>query len=179
LEAVSVKILDPYVNDVVVGCRKFAKQLGGDIVVVDKLTARFSEAGVFPCPFAYHTMAIDWHEKTVIVAQDLTADNISGLIHELGHVFASNKTPNGAKEFDFFGWEYVVAGKLGLLFQWSHGTRDYAIADVDVVGNAAGNSEWGALDAVRQDRLIRERLDHAIKTKLITKQLQPRSIRED
>jgi len=170
-----VKILDPYVNDVVVLCRKFAKQLGGDIVVVDKLTARFSEANVFPCPFAYSTMAVDWHEKTVIVAQDLKADNIYGLIHEMGHVFASNKTPNWAKEFDFFGWEYAVATKLGLLFQWSHGTKDYSIA----VTATKCSKEWGELDAVEQDRTIRERLAHAVKTKLITKQLQPRSIREE
>ena len=53
--------------------------------------------------------------------------NISGLIHEAGHVFACTDLPAYSQEMDFLGWEYQFAKQLGVLKRWYAENEDYAV----------------------------------------------------
>ncbi len=62
-------------------------------------------------------IGLDWDGKVVYSSAHAKTDSPEtwcGLIHELGHAVASTHPPDDSPEFDFFGWEYIVAKKCGL-----------------------------------------------------------------
>ena len=53
---------------------------------------------------------------------------ICGLIHEMGHVFASLDGPKDSDEYSFFGWEFLLSQEIGLsLEEFIYGNRDYNV----------------------------------------------------
>lgn len=60
-------------------------------------------------------LGVDYPNKTVYLTKDA---HLGEVIHEMGHVFASLRTPNFSEEYDFFGWEFTVAQKVGLVEEW-------------------------------------------------------------
>ncbi len=103
----------------------------------------------FPAPFA-HSLGISWTQKKVVYVGSST--KIGDLIHETAHTFACRRTPPRSKEFDFFGWEGLLAKKLDVDLEWRHSHRDYVVgAYVD----------FGSLTATKQDQIVDQRIRFA------------------
>jgi hypothetical protein len=162
-----MKVENATVNCAVKRCKVIARHLGGDIKVIDHL--KFDSKLLTPCPFS-NNLGVNWEKKIVYVSMVAAGSDIHGIIHEMGHVFASRKPPANSKEYDFFGWEYVVAISIGALFEWDKGSYNYYIDDSCLY-------TWGKLSVDKKDALIRERLEYAAKNKIVSKSFKPLSIR--
>ena len=113
----------------------YARRWGGDIVKVTQTGFKRSKCGI--APFTDWDLGCKHSTKTVFFSSHCEPDDIeayaTGIIHEMGHVFASKVAPNRQKpsaEFDFFGWEVLLAEKIGLTRQQFYkGQAEYAVND--------------------------------------------------
>ena len=102
---------------------------------------------------------------------------VSNFIHEMAHVFASAKPPDSSEEFEFLGWEYAVARKLGCIRAWKKGMAGYGVSACQINGVEIDVDEFSQLSHVQVNELLAERLKIAKKNKLVSKTGQPLSIR--
>jgi hypothetical protein len=108
--------------------RKLAKSWGGDIVRVspEKFKAEARGKDFFEAPFTNAKLGVLWKTKKVLFVGDVPW---GFLTHELGHLFASAENPERSKEFDFFGWEIVLARMVGDLAEWEKTNKDYIVTN--------------------------------------------------
>lgn len=67
------------------------------------------------------------------------------ILHEAGHLVATDLSPNKSEEYDFLGWELAVIKKLGLsMQQWYDNNREYSICSDTY--NWVGDFEFGSQD---------------------------------
>lgn len=95
--------------------RKLCQSFGGDLVKVDHEEWDSS----IQAPFTGWDLGVDYQNKVIYYSDfcmPSRAETVAtGIIHEMGHVFACNQEPEYATdEFDFLGWEWAVAKKIGL-----------------------------------------------------------------
>ena len=114
------------------------------------------------CPF--DTNLGVHYEKKLIVFRGDKAPNISHLIHEMAHVMASKKPPVHSDEWEFLGWEWILAHHVGAAKEWRRGNSDYATNDPDT-GKCC--TDFGKLTKKKQDNLLAERGSHAVKIGLV------------
>lgn len=102
---------------------------GGKLLVVPEVEFDdLSEApGFSSAPFTSYDLGVLWNEKLIVTVEGADWFNI---IHEMGHVFASPSELGD--EFEFFGWEYLLAQRVGDVKQWIAGNKDYGISLADV-----------------------------------------------
>lgn len=110
----------------------------------------------FQAPFN-PLLGCDWNNKKFYYASRIVWDTqtICGLIHEMGHVFASNEPPHQCKhEYDFLGWEWLLAEAIGIpMSSWRKGNGDYVVN---------GDCEYlGTLNDTQLSKLITDRVDRA------------------
>lgn len=102
-------------------------------------------------------------EYSTVFASELETDIVyvlCGLIHELGHlcVGACYMDPNEGQEYNFFGWEIVVAGAIGLSRDdFKRGNFAYAAEDDEV----------GRMSARSREKLFKERVEFARTTGIV------------
>lgn len=118
--------------------KKIAQGWGGDVVAVDK-THFLSElpliGGWSKAPFE-EGIGIMWEEKTVYYCKELVQRVVTSVIHEMGHVFASEVMPDEADEMNFFGWEYALSKQIKLhRLAWMNWNRDYNVTEVYSIGD--------------------------------------------
>jgi len=167
--------------------RRKARKWGGDIQKVTEAewAALTSEdpgiglLGSIQAPFTNWDLGAHFKSKIVYFGLYCHPQDIehfaTGIIHEMGHVFASlvqpydlPKTYKGREhdEFDFFGWELTLAKEVGLtLSQFCAGNADYAVTDNgDDIGGIARDGKDGQTEL---RRIFRERVVFAEKLGLI------------
>lgn len=103
--------------------RRMVRSWGGDIILLEG--AAFPER-VAEAPFAWGVFGVDWYNKK-IYARSGCFKRPMGFIHEAGHIFAVNSIPTFAEEFDFMGWEYLMARELDVLTEWYVSMATYCI----------------------------------------------------
>jgi len=163
------------VNDAVKRCKALAQELGGNVKLIDHLLI-CDKLVTSRCPFSNH-LGVNWNEKIVYVSNMADISDIGGMIHEMGHVFASNKPPDRSEEFMFFGWEYAAAKSIGLLKLWSKGTNNYVVGSDSLPPGHYVTTQWGDLNSFDKSFVIKDRLKLAIKNKMVAKDLYPLTIR--
>lgn len=99
-------------------------------------------------------LAVDYEEKTVYVCEK---ESLGNIIHEMGHVFASPCCPAKSEEYNFFGWEFMVAVKTDLVPEWLESTGDYAVGG-DGIENIV---DFKDMTIDEQSDLIEERVQYA------------------
>lgn len=109
---------------------------GGGVQFIPTTTFRtqYLHAGISVCPF-WSDVAICYQSKTLYWIDPTGTDldwvfRVCGLIHEMGHLWAAPHSPTkpGLQEFDFWGFEYLLAQQCGIsLEEWVEGNGDYAI----------------------------------------------------
>ena len=139
-----------------------AREWGGDIKRVPPpptgRMALFVDGGHSHCPF--DDLAVHFERREVWHWE--AAPNVGSLIHEAGHVFASRIAPEHSEEYDFFGWEAVVARRAGVFDEWLESSGNYQIQTLD-----PGGQEFGRLDRTYQRRLLADRIRVAKRAGLI------------
>lgn len=111
------------------------------------------QPGVSSAPFT-GWLAVDYDKKTVYCL-DPTWYN---LLHEMGHVFASRLPPRQSSDFDFLGWEWVVARQLKGVRKWLTGNADYGVGP---------EADLGDLTPAQVHVLLKERLEEAVRQGLV------------
>ncbi len=136
---------------------------GGDLKQVESDDPLWDH--IAAAPFS-SWLGVDHKRKVIYYTKEAQPGEV---IHEAGHVFASSRTPNFSEEYDFFGWEFVVAVKVGLVDEWLETTGNYTIGGTDFV-------EFEDMTIDEQSDLLEERVQHARSLGLIQGD-EPMSIR--
>lgn len=117
-------------------------------------------------PFSSRDLGVFWRRKQVVFSGQ---GDWPEVIHEMAHVFASNKKPDLAEEWPFLGWEYAVAKYVeGPLKDWYSYMRDYMISK--------DGDTFGDLSPSQRHLLCQKRLQVARDLKLVVGDV-PQSIR--
>lgn len=126
------------------------------------------------CPFQMG-LGIN-HSKKIISCRHDISINTGAIIHEMGHVFASRLSPDDSDEWSFFGWEWAVAKKVGLLL------KNFILQNKEYLVYKPSNSSFnklvsfGNLSVSDRRKLLKTATELSIKKKLIVNG-QPVSIR--
>jgi hypothetical protein len=102
-------------------------------------------------------LGVDYGRKIIYTVDGFCPGEV---LHEVGHVFASLHNPAFAEEYDFFGWEFVVAQKVGLVEEWLKGTGNYSVGGTSFI-------EFEEMTIEEQSDLIEERVQRAVALGLI------------
>lgn len=106
--------------------QRLARRWGGSLNLVTRQTYKnlplISESPV------NNLHAVDWSNRAVYVV--IGQIDLPNIIHELGHVFASQYSPNNRRcaEVPWLGWEFLLARKLRILREWRKSYGDYGLA---------------------------------------------------
>lgn len=161
--------------------QRMAKRWGGEVVV--ETTRRFDpmhpylildRVDVSTAPFdSYY--AINWHERRVLI-DPVVAGRVSipSVIHEMGHVFASRRSPNNLRcdETSWLGWEYLIAKRVGCIMADWHGWHDgYGL------GSLYDGYDYGALSKREQQEAITYAIAAGKHHGNITADGRPRAVR--
>lgn len=119
-------------------------------------TIRFEDPDTRIAPFS-HSMGVHPAKSTVFASDHETnpIEVLCGLIHELGHLCVGDNymDPNIGEEYDFFGWEIVVADAIGMSRDdFIIGNRDYIVE---------GMLEIGSMTVRRRKKVFLERIEFA------------------
>lgn len=114
--------------------KKLVYEFGGTIKIVPE-HYRSMPGQIDWAPFRTKLyLGVDWKNKTLFhigeFPSDPTTESLGDFIHEIGHVFACKVTPEKSNEFNFFGWEYLVALQAGMTHEdFCKRNRYYGIRD--------------------------------------------------
>lgn len=133
-----------------------AESWGGAVLVVSSDDPVWDLPSVTEAPFS-SWLGIDHPNMKVYLTEKA---HLGEVIHEMGHVFASLRTPYFSEEYDFFGWEFVVAQKADLVTEWLEGAGNYSVGGTQYV-------EFEDMTPDEQSDLLEERVQHAQKLGLI------------
>lgn len=131
--------------------RPFAKKHGAFIKCIKEIDEKHKS------PFEY-CVGIDRASRTVLYTRDLK--QATAILHELGHVLFDNPDGFGnsnVHEYEWLGWEFVVASQLGVAQAWRLDNSNY------VVGEGNITPEFGELSFEEQNKLLEERINTAYK----------------
>ncbi len=134
--------------------QELARQWGGDVVEVSFDDPLWDKLDV--SPFSAW-LGVDYPNKRVYGTKEA---DLGEIIHEMGHVFASRRSTNFSEEYDFFGWEFAVAQKVGLVGEWLESSGNYSVGCTDF-------AEFEVLTPDQQSDLLEERVQYAVSIGLI------------
>lgn len=141
-------------------CRKLSRMVrrwGGEVVRLTQEQYYYlgRQAGVSEAPFAVE-LAVNYEKKAIYCVAPAWYE----LVHEMGHVFASRKSPRQSNDFDFLGWEWMLARQLKGVRKWIEGNADYGVNPEEDLGD---------LTPIQVRKLLQERLDDAIQQGIVVK----------
>lgn len=109
--------------------RHFACQNGGHIVITDYafVCGMFKKDGwstSIKDGIGLHKLA-----RVILVAKG--HEDLNGIIHEMGHLFAEAGDPEYHHEWEWIGWEIALARWAGCWDEWNSGNTDYGVGEVE------------------------------------------------
>lgn len=146
--------------------KRLARKWGGDVVELSRSDYDKLQSGFYEAPFTSYRLGVHHRSKTVYWSEKV---EVGEVIHEMGHVFASKRPPDLTEEWDFFGWEYILAKKVGALKEWTGSTSDYQVSE--------DGETFGGLTEAGRVVLLTERVSRAKALGLLSPRLSPLSIR--
>jgi hypothetical protein len=141
--------------------RRVARRWGGDILVLTekKYDDQFEftlRAGFSGAPFTSRARLGVFYARKQVVLVPSSELNLMDVLHELAHVFASKKSPNNADEYNFLGWEWAFAHRLGVSRrEWQRGLANYQLGDEPWSGQTIDRLTSKQLTALIVDRLAK------------------------
>lgn len=145
--------------------RKLVEKWGGTLEKVsrDEIYAIEEQAGFAAAPFT-GGLGVFWKDKRILFTEQT---HWSAIIHEMGHVFVGKCEPeNEPNEFDFFGWEYLIAKRFDIE-AWRKENADYVVTeDGKSLGDLTNEFNERVMHGMNLDEkefqaLITERLQRA------------------
>lgn len=136
-----------------------ARELKTDVRVVKKLpwSIQRQRNWFYASPFdSYTGIQVDdtGQVAVVLVEGPGVLDCVGPIIHELGHICVTGGVTIG-KEFDFFGWEFVLAQKCGFVEEWLASNYGYQVDEYGM--------EFDKLTDDEQSEFLEERIYFAVK----------------
>lgn len=116
---------------------RLARLWGGDILscTPEEFAVYASRTDFEDAPFiSGDGLGVIFEEKLVIYVPGAKDVNWTGLTHEMGHVFASEKDPQQADEGAFLGWEFRLARLVGTQKEWLALNQEYWMNSGDTIG---------------------------------------------
>lgn len=120
----------------------------------------------YEAPFSSERLGVFWKARKLVYSGDVYWTEV---IHEMGHLFASSKNPDRSDEFNFFGWEYLLAKRVGDPEEWIKTNRHYGVSH-------RGSEEFGSLNPKEQKQLLAEQVKCGKKLGIISPWGTPLSI---
>lgn len=113
-------------HPVIKSLARHARRWGGRIVEYSDAEYRRvkHQFGWSEAPFHPGNLGVNWPGKVIGIAAG--AIDWPAVIHEMGHVFASRLKPDRSAEWEFLGWEIVLARQYDLPF-YRRCNHDYGI----------------------------------------------------
>jgi len=108
--------------------------------------------------------AIDWPNRKVIAVEH--QHNCGQIIHEMGHVFLAEAEPTNGEEIHWLGWEIAMARRSRCYRVWSKQNASYMVNWNDAL-------EWQDLSGDRLRRFIADRISHAKKIGIVSRDGEP------
>src|SRR5574343_1000447 len=144
--------------------QRIARRWGGDVVVLDgpgyheKLVENLGL--LLKAPFI-QGHCIDWDKRIVYVKKSNLC--LHAVIHEMGHLFATNHHPDDRRcdELTWLGWEYTIARNLRIVTAWRKGNANYGM------GNLADSWDMGDLNKPAFRRAMDKAIRIAEKRKIV------------
>lgn len=109
--------------------------------------------------------ATDRPRRKVIAVDGMA--NPGAIVHEMGHCFLSEGNPSNDGEFDWLGWEIVLARRARCYRIWSAQNAEY------LINTNLGERTWGTLTADRRRCLITDRIDWAMSLGIVSQDGEP------
>lgn len=166
-----MRLSDEYVS-LFLRLQQECRRLGGKLVVTEA-EIYDHDPEVQDAPFEIG-LGIKWEEKEVHISPNLVTrpESLAGVIHEMGHVFVDlrygeDERPGESREFNFVGWEFMVALKLNCVRHWYGSMANYSIVTVEErlrdekVGHwkyGKGNTEFCDLDRAQRRFFLTDRV---------------------
>lgn len=141
--------------------RSLARAWGGDIVGVTKRawdeirSQGLSDRVVqfYAAPFTDRKLGIHWPSRRIVYQGEVMWFEV---IHEMGHVFATNTPPDNSSEVGFFGWEYALVRHIGAdLKVWEDSNSKYGIGSTDT-RDGKWTDEFGGLSAEERKKYLED-----------------------
>ena len=141
---------------------RLCKRWGGSLTPLAR--EGYWEAGISEAPFQCG-LGLHWKTRRLYYDPSWTTCCVqaTGIIHEMGHVFACLSYPF-AEELGFFGWEYALARKLGCVRSWVENNRGYVVGGSDGLEDSF---EFGELSLAERRLFLRARLADATRSGLV------------
>jgi hypothetical protein len=134
----------------------------------ERATRRPEDLSVAPFTDAHG----QWWRKKIVYAIE-GREEVGTIIHEMGHVFASEHHPdhdcNSCHEWNWFGWEIALARHIGAARTWSRHNANYRIDDA--------SHQWSNVTPAQRRSVTLDRLAHARKRGVLDQDGLPRSLR--
>lgn len=142
----------------------------GDTTTPWGLKQTFTRRAWSEAPFTYEH-AVNYR-RGIILASDEHASP-SAIIHEMGHVFVSLKPPRNSDEVTWFGWEMLLAKKLGFYELWFKDNQHYSLDNPET--NSVDDFGW--LEPREQQAAMKQCIALGKKIGCITPRLKPIPLR--
>lgn len=141
------------------------------------------QAGFSRAPF-FDGLGVHHRRREVVLVSPVSRLKVAEVIHEMGHTFATRLDPavredaDRLYEFDFLGWEMVVAQRVGLPWPaWREGHRDYGLWGMDESVQDLWACEVGQCTDQQIQVLFRDRVLRARALGLLDERDRPRLVR--
>lgn len=130
----------------------------------------------FSSPENSDTHGQEWKKKIVYAVRG--CENVSHIIHEMGHVFADRHPPDSSKadEWSWFGWEMTIACRIGAWQAWSKHNGGYGLGE-GIAGGVGKDKDWYDLTARERRAVYFDRIAYAKKIGIVAADGTPRSVR--
>ncbi len=157
--------------------RALIRPWGGTIQIIDRSQedALVDQRHYYACPFA--DGGVSFTKKICYLRGPIRKSKVAEVIHELAHIFASDRNPNRATEFNFLGWEMVVADTINLpRGPWRIGNANYQLHSLQDPKPPWARDVGDCTDA-ELELLYQDRLKEAQKLGSVSKDGEPLSVR--
>lgn len=149
---------------------RLCRRWGGELVLMPasefhamRFNASWVDDGLTMGPDSNH--GLDRSNRRVIAVEHRY--NVGAIIHEMGHAFLSEATPSNDGEFDWLGWEIVLARRAGCYRTWSKQNAEY------VINTDLGERTWSTLTVEQRRDLIVDRIDYAQSIGIVSQSGEP------
>ena len=137
--------------------QSLTEKWGGSFLRANWYDWRTCPVGIIEAPFASYPLGVNFNMK--VIAFDPKRVKWQHIIHEMGHVFASDNHPEKTDEYQFLGWEYIIAKQVGgSMREWHEQNGEYEVHD-DVIKITTC---WHKLTKKDRSRIIKDRIDEAV-----------------
>jgi hypothetical protein len=130
----------------------------------------------FSSPENSDAHGLEWKKKIVYAVRG--RENVSQIIHEMGHVFADRHAPESSKadEWSWFGWEMTIACRISAWQAWSKHNGGYRLGK-GVTGGVGKDKDWYDLTAGESRAIYFDRVAYAKQIGIVAADGTPRSVR--